>query len=126
MRKKIKNMSIALIILITLQMANPLAAAKCVRYAYGKMPLEIAKKPASNSYLKEKGYNMLEQRTIGVRWILIGVLAPWIPLVGIVTFPLAPGWIAGAVYTGQADAAIKAYCEKNDCKCTEFVSKSSL
>ena len=112
-------MSIALIILITLQMANPIAAAKCVRYAYGKMPLEIAKKPASNSYLKGKGYNMLEQRTIGVRWILLGfLLFGGIPGLG--------GWVAGSVYTGQADAAIKAYCKKNDCKCTEFVSKSSL
>ena len=110
-------MSIALIILITLQMANPLAAAKCVRYAYGKMPLEIAKKPASNSYLKGKGYNMLEQRTIGVRWILLGIfIAPLLP----------GGWIAGAVYTAQADAIINAYCEKNDCKCTEFVSKRNL
>ncbi len=116
-------MSIALIILITLQMANPIAAAKCVKYAYGKMPLEIAKKPASNSYLKGKGYNMLEQRTIGVRWILIGIFVPLIPIVGA---PFAPSWIAGAVYTGQADTAIRAYCKKNDCKCTEFVSKSSL
>ena len=116
MRKKIKNLSIILMMLITLQMANPIMATKCVRYAYGKMPLEIAKKPAMNSYLRGKGYNMLEQRTIGVRWILLGFLLPF----------LGPGGLAGIIYTAQADAAIEAYCEKNDCKCTKFVSKRNL
>ncbi len=60
--------------ILTLERMAGIEAVECVEHPYGKMPVEVAKKRASNSHLRELGVSALGQRVLGIRWVILGAI----------------------------------------------------
>ncbi len=95
--------------------ASNIEAVECVKHPYGKMPVEVAKKRASNSHLRGLGVSALGQRVLGIRWVILGVMP-------FTSWYLPGGVIAGAVYAAQAEVQTTSFCNSvKDCSCTSTV-----